>query len=770
MRSFHYAFRQVFKARWMVFVKLLSLTLGLTLAGFMFTYVAFMTSYDNTSDSDRLYQIRVKYDVANKGADYGDRIMMPVVPKILETVSGVETGTRFWNESDREIHVEDKTYAAKVIRADSMFFKTMGYTVLRGVPSEVMTTSENVFVSQTLAKNMCGSADPIGFGFTSDGHNHVICGVFEDIAQNRTYQFDMVLPLVHLRTEFDGGDSWYSYLKLPETADTGALAKQINQSLDPYQKSWEDSGYKLSYYLKPIKDVHYDQVKNTILILSILSLVLILVSGLNYVLLSLASLASRAKEVGVHKVNGAGKGSVFGIIIWETAIYIALATVCSAMLLWAFKSEFNNLAQVDLWSVFSFGNFWAIGIVIMLTLFTAGVIPAWLFCKIPVTQVFRAATNLRSSWKKILLLFQFASSAFVLCFLVVIMKQHKEMLTADLGYNYNNIVVMSLSAQTDDFELLSNKLREQSFVEGLTFSANIPLDGLSGAMFRNQSDTTGNSISVRYMIIDSVFLNVYKIKMAVGSGDLNVKGNIVVNKEFVNTFGGTRDPLGMSMLCEEISDNVPLRVTGVMDHFKVGDMRVDNEPMTFWVFDLGQVSVRHKRYVSMLLSDVSKDNIEKLLNVAKGLFPQEKIEIKSYSQMVDESYYNEKSLRDGVLLAAITLLLITLLGVVGYVATEIKRKSKEIAVRRVHGASSWSVVFVIMTPLLILSSIGVVIGAVLSLFMSNYWLKNFSYQTDLSWWIYVATSLGIIGILVVTVAMQSAKIARQNPAVSIKKE
>lgn len=755
----------------MVAVKLLSLTLGLTMAGFLVTYVVFLSSFDSfMPDSDRLYSLRVRYDIANKESKLTNKIMAPVVPKILETVAAVETGTRFWSEGNEELKIDEKAYGANIVRADSLFFKTMGYKVLRGIPSEVMVANSNVFVSQTLAQNMFGGSDPIGQNFKIANQTYIIRGIFEDIPQNSTYKFDLVLPLVNPRTKFDGGDSWFSYLKLPSNADTATIISDINRAMTPYNENFESFGYKLTYYFKPIEEENYDDEKDTILILSIMSIVLILVSGLNYVLLSLSSLASRAKEIGVHKVSGGGKATIFGIIIWETVIYILLSSVISGFLLWALKSEFENITQSDLWSVFSMSNYWAVGVVMLAILLIAGVFPAWVFSRIPLSEVFRKTTNLRSTWKKVLLFFQFASSAFVLCFLVVIIKQHKDLTTADLGYDYEKLAVIEMSGVNADFELLANKLRQESFVEGITFSANLPIESLSGAMFRNQDDTTGNSISVRYLIVDSAFVSVYGVKMAQGSGDLRVDGNLVVNQELVSTFGGTLNPLGMTMVCTEMSGDVPIRVSGVMQNFVIQSFRVRNQPVVFWVFNLDQIEDRHPRKITLRLNEVTKNNVETILSIAQNIFPNEKIEVKSYQQIIDERYSSEESFRDGIMLAAIILLLITILGVVGYVATEIKRKSKEIAIRRVHGATSWSVIFVIMTPLLIIAIISVFVGMVATGFLSNIWLEQFAYQTELVWWIFVGTGCFIMGSLVITVIVQSAKIATENPSINIKKE
>lgn len=773
MRNFLYAAKQVFKFRWMTLIKLLSLTLGLSVAGFMYTYVAFLNSYDTfLEDSDRLQSLQVRYDIAKLGESTNSvRLMAPVIPTLLAAMPQIECGTRFREVGDLTVKVGDRVYDVSACVADSLFFKTMGYKVLIGNPEADMSVGNNVFVSRTLATNICGDKDPIGGVFTLNDNDFTIKGVFEDIPENSSFKFNIIVPVINPRTEFDGGDSWYSFVKLRKEVNPDDLQEDYNRILTPHMGTFEEFGYKCHYFTKPIGDFHYESVKNIVLILSILSLVIILVSGFNYVLMTLSSLSSRAKEMGVHKANGANNGTIFSIIIWETAIYLILAAALSGFLLWAFSGDFETIARAKLWSIFSIKNFWAIGLVFVAMLIVAGVIPAWLFAKVPVTQVFRTSVNARSSWKKGLLFFQFLSSAFVLCFVGFVIKQYSEMTNQDLGYDYKKLVVFETTTDSKGMELLANELQSLNYYVSSTQSAQIPIDGLSGAMVKPLNDPDGGSISVRYLNVDTAFAAVYGIKAKLGSDNLGYGATALVNEEFIETFAtyAKADPIGFEFICEEVAET-PIKVTGVMDGFRVQSMRVDNQPTMFWVAPKESEEYDMYRRLTIRITDVTANNLIEIRNTVERLFPDNFYLLNSYESLLLGRYSDEDKFKDTVWMVAWVLLLITIMGVVGYVATEIKRRSKEIAVRRVHGASAWKVIFVMVKPLFILASVASVIGLVGTYFMIDYWLDQFSYQTLLSWWIFALTLVLILGSLIVTVIIQSWKIANANPARSIKSE
>lgn len=774
MKNFYYAAKQVFKFRWMTLIKLFSLTLGLMIAGFTYTYVAFLGSFDTfMSDSDRLHSLQVNYDIVKLGNNrQSNRLMAAVIPTLLADIPQIECGTRFNYYDENKVKIGDRFYDVNAYVADSLFFKTMGYKVLSGDPLTEMSVWGNAFVSSTLASNICGEEDPIGKSFLIDGESFTIRGVFEDIPQNSSHQFNMVVPLINPRVKFDGGDSWFSYVKLRKGVNPDDLISEYNRILTPHMKIMEEFGYKCTYFTEPIAESYYNQINQIYLILSVLSIVIILVSGFNYVLMTLSSLSSRAKEMGVHKANGANKGTIFSLIIWETVIYLVLASLLSGILLWAFRGEFENIAQADLWSIFSVSNFWAIGLVFIAMLIVAGVIPAWLFAKVPVTQVFRTAINARSSWKKGLLFFQFLSSAFVLCFVGLVIKQYNEMTNQDLGYDYKKLVVFEMQSVSKDMELLANELKSLNFYESSTQSGQIPLDGLSGAMVKPLNNQEGGSISVRYLNVDTAFTDVYGIKAKLGHNKIDRSRMAFVNEEFIEIFAAhtKADPLGFEFVCSEISGDIPMKVSGVMDGFRVQSMRVNNQPTLLWVAPREWDNESFSRKLTIRLNEVNTSNMEQIRKIANRLFPDKFYMLNSYSSLIFQRYEYEEKFKDTIAMVTWVLLLITVMGVIGYIATEIKRRSKEIAVRRVHGANAWNVIFVMIKPLFILASIGSAIGLVGTYYMFDFLLKSFSHQTQMAWWVFALTLVISLGSLVITVILQSWKIANSDPARSIKSE
>lgn len=161
-----------------------------------------------------------------------------------------------------------------------------------------------------------------------------------------------------------------------------------------------------------------------VVVMTILAIAILLIAAFNYVLISLSSLARRAKEVGVHKCNGAANSTIFGLFLNETVLLILLSVVLTGGLMYLFRDFVEEIAVAKLLSLFTVQNLWVPGMVVLSVLLLAGILPAWVFSSIPVTQVFRRYTERNTSWKRPLLFVQFVGVSFIFCFLLVVLCQY----------------------------------------------------------------------------------------------------------------------------------------------------------------------------------------------------------------------------------------------------------------------------------------------------------------------------------------------------------
>lgn len=771
MRNFYYALRQVIRFKWMNFVKLLSLTLGITIGGLLFTYVAFMQSYDSfLPDADRLYGVNVRYNYSNATDKRQDitssQLMAPVVPKLVELIPDIEAGTRLMNAGQLSIRAKENVYVFSGLLIDSSFFDVLGFDVIAGDPHKDFSNPGQgaVYLTQYAAQTMFPDQDPLGQEVHSNGYTFTVRGIVRDVPQNCHLQFQVLAPLFNPRNTFDGGDSYPSYIKLKKGADTLQLNEKINNVLSDYIDK-EKETFTQTHFTVPITKIFVNKVKDTNLIMTILAFIMIAVAGLNYALMALSSLASRAKEVGVHKASGASPCGVFALIMWETVIYTVMASVVSAVFIWAGSDAFENFMGGSVVSVFSLGNLWAVGVVLLSIIVVAGILPAALFARIPVSQIFMRYTESRNMWKRALLFVQFASATFVLCFLIVIVKQYNTLIYHDLGYSHEKLgYIECLSDSNLETTLIKSELEKLTFVDQISVSYGMPIMIYSGMGIGATDGSNNNMFSSRSIGIDSAFINTYQLKIITGDSVMHNMNDIIVNQAFLRTAGVKGNPLE----CSFIVDGIPATIVGVVKDFQIHSLKNAILPLVMYRLDI--MPYDDSRVINIKFNSLSAANANKVNKLLKDLIPQKGYKMKIYDDQLRQSYQDALRMRNGVLAATIILIVITLMGVIGYLATEIRRRSKEIAVRKIHGASALWIIYSMSRSIVIIALIASIVGVASSYYIAQLWQSEFALKTPLAWWIFTLGVGGIIAIVIACGTLLTWHIANSNPARSIKSE
>lgn len=766
MRNFYYALKQVFKFRWSNVIKLLSLTLGITIGGALFVRVAFERSFDNfLPDVERLYRVEALYTIGEEVRS-GETIMAPVAPKIKEQMPQVEQATRFFDVGQVKFTPdEEHFFTLGTLVADSAFFDVLDFTVLRGEPHKDLTVAGNVYISDEAAHKIFGDKDPIGQQLTRDGQSPVtVAGVFRKVPRNSHLDFDALYYMDDMFPDrWDGGDSFYSYVKVQPGTDPVQLEQQINTMLAPYHTDFsEKQKLNIKYLLNPVRRIFADRVVDIDIIMSLLALVLILVSSLNYVLLTLSSLASRAKEVGVHKASGARAGGIFAIILWETAVYVLLALGLSVLLMAGLREQLEPIMESYDY-LFVWGNLWALVVVVGVLFLIAGVIPACIFAKISVAQIFRRYTDSKMWWKRALLFFQFFASAFILSFLFIIVRQYDTMINYNVGYNHDNVAYVDLAtAELRQAELISENVGQMAVVSKVALANSLPLRGDASGM-GVAPEGQERLFRAGEVQVDSRYFDIFDIPVLQGrnlypTGD---SSSVVVNREFVRRLPAGTEPLGFTYF----GNGQMRQVVGIVPDIQLSSLRSTKEPAAYVPFSWTTAPVMVIKF-----KELTSDNIKIVEKRLKELDPKQDYHLSVYVNSLRWQYADEQNFRDGVIIASLILLLITVMGIVGYTATEIRRRSREMAVRKINGARTVDVLGLMIRSSLWICLVAVVGGALCAYVMGGYWQNEFTVKTPLSWWIFVGAGCAVLLMVVVTIGMQSYRIASANPSRFLKSE
>lgn len=768
MRQLYYALRTLLREKRSNLIKIISLTLGLFIAILLFARIAFELSY-NTSykEHDRLAIIRAIYTVDGMDNAPISIVMGPVAETILEEFPDeVESATVTQRSWENEFTLGDQQHEGVVMLGDTLFFQTLGITVTSGTPNG-LTAPDIIFVSEEFAKRAFNTVDVVGKTMIRDGwHEVIIRGTFQSMPDHNDFRPDVVLSFATHRAGnwgyfgWGGGDSYVGFVRLQHAGDIAKINAQIDKVIEKYMPfEPEKNGWGVRYYLENICDSHTQEptVQRMVTILSFLACSILLIAAFNYVLIVISGLSRRAKGVGVHKCNGATGEQVFGMFLWETGVILLLSLALVGVLAVNLSGLIEELLEVKLESLFALHNLWVPACVVLLTFLIAGVIPGRIFSRIPVTQVFRRYTEKNSFWKKGLLFIQFGGLTFVLGILMVVFIQYKSLMEYEWGFEPKNIA--SASAWVENLDVLHATVGNLPMVDKISFSRAPIAVEYSGEMVRDAADR--QLFSTRFTVIDPEFVPLHQIKIVEGRNIMSA-GEVLVNQTYVDRMPWTDSPLGKP---SSEGHNSFGTIVGVMADFVDSDILKESRPVLFCYYP------NNLKTMNVKLKEPFDESLRRLNEAMEEAYPQEEIIFTSLEQRISDKYISTRRFRDSAGIAFAAILLIALMGLIGYINDELQRRSKEIAIRKVNGAEARNIIVLFSSEVTRISLPAILISAFLSYLVSREWLEQFGgVKTDLSISLYILLSLIVLMVIGICVVTKVWRVANENPVESIKSE
>lgn len=394
------------------------------------------------------------------------------------------------------------------------------------------------------------------------------------------------------------------------------------------------------------------------------------------------------------------------------------------------------------------------------TLFVVGgVLPGRLFSRIPVSQVFHRYTEGKKGWKRPLLFIQFAGVAFICGLMCVVMAQYRYVLSKDMGYNPKNLVGGELYLDKKaSCDAAYQFFKGLPYVEAVSSAEGTPIYGYSGNFVY---DEAGNSLfSTRFCYF---MREDYPAMMGIPfkAGRMaREKGEAVVNEIFAERMHWGDEVIGRNVNMGRES----LKVVGLLKDFQIETFTSEKKPFmavpgkTFY----GAVHIR--------LKEPFADNLQKLNQAAKEAFPDKTIDFKGYEQVITEQYNSVRVFRNATLLATVTMFFVMLMGLIGYTTDEVRRRSKEIAVRKVNGAEASMILELLSRDVLYVAAPSVLAGTIASWYVNSIWIDQFAEKIPLGWVVYTLIAMANLAVIVGCVLWKSWKIANENPVDSIKSE
>lgn len=778
MRQLYYSILMLLRGRGNNVTKTISLTLGLFIGILLFACVAFQLSYHRFFHQPEqlylTYLINILNGVPDEGSPY---VYGPFAEALRENFPNqVKDATVMRDMEDWNFYNGNVRLPGHVVYADTHLFSTLGLQVLAGKPEE-MLAADAVFVSRSYADKIRedGNLDTvIGKVLYLDRKTpYVIRGVFEDQPENTDMPFEVVTSMSEFWNNKRAGwgfDISYTVITRfhhPEqdVADVEAKLPELMKKYMP--KFNEKENDRWTFAFRPLLDYHTQNstVRTMVWVMSILAIAILLIAAFNYVLISISSLVRRAKEVGVHKCNGAGNGTIFGMFLVETAIIVLVSVAISVILMYLFRDFVEDMAAARLASLFTVQTLWAPALVILFVFLLAGVLPAWLFSSIPVTQVFRRYTEHDASWKRPLLFIQFMGVAFICCFLLVVFHQYQSVMNRQLGYDPVRVATCWTNVG-GSYENRINLFGSLPMVEDYTCASQLVLGGYSGETF---DVGEGHMVNVRLDWVTRNFLSMMKIDIMEGRNfnpanktpaPLADNNELIVNETFVREAGLAGNAVGS--VIKWYGDN--FTIVGVMEDYPVWSAYDAQTPVVL-LFKENWGSTHYIR-----LKEPFAENLSALNRKMQELFPADYVEFTSLEKALEEQYTDVRRFRNAVLLASISIFFIALMGLLGYVNDEIRRRSKEIAVRKVNGAESSDIIRLLTRDMTWIALPALTLGCVFASVFGRRWLDSFAEQAHTGVGAFVAVAVLLLLIISLCIVLRTRDIAHENPVNSIKSE
>ena len=772
-----------------ILIKVLSLGVGLAVGIVLIAKVFFELSYDSFyKDIDRVYTINTWYSHQGEEKDYG-QVSGAVAVGFMDEVPGVEAGTRttFVFNGDTYLDEDGNKLSGTLVCADSCFFQVFDRPILAGDPVKVLGKWGSVMVNRSFAEKMGGVQECIGKQIANadmDGLKLTIEGVFEDFPKNGSLDYDILLSMdTYGKNSTDnwlGNDRYKGYVKLMPGVDPNTLTDAIRKMQEAHQplERIEAQGTSLRYFLKPFSTLHTSDpdVKSQVILLSIVAALLILISLLNYILIVISSMVKRSKEVGVRKCYGAEGKHIYGMLTKEALLHIVLSLALAAVIIFAGRSIVENLLGVPFQTLLVPQSIMAIVAVILLVLVISIVVPAELYQRIPVYAALKNYTENSRNWKLGLLGVQVLINVFLVVMMLIIGRQYQKVSNADTGYDYKNLYYFDMfDGDRQSLVRAAQTLRSIPEVSAVAAAYNLPFQGSNGDnVYLPNDDRELFNIADQYECSPD-FYDLMGIQFLEGRAPRD-SSEIVVDEKFVKKMAEFTDwsdgAVGKQVFItgHDRSDDTGRRyftISGVYKSYLIGNLTgVDPRPSALFYGEIGSMS----SWMPHTFFKVRPEALQKVRQALEQALEGREINILSYEEQMRAAYADSKKMRNTMAIGAVFSLLIALLGLIGFIRDESLRRSKEMAVRKINGATTRDILGVFASDILKLSGVMAVIACIGAFYVARKWLEQFAEKVSLSPLYFIGGALLVLFIVLGVVVLNCLKIARANPVESLKNE
>lgn len=812
---FTIALRTLWKNKIFTFINILGLAIGISASLVIFLLVQYDFSFDKFhKDGDRLYRVVSKFNFDGE-IFYNSGVTYPMGRTMKNEVTGLDDVAAFWTwDDDTKVSVPLKSTTnpvvykkqKKIIYADEHYFNLIRYDWVAGSPtSSLQKPFQVVLTAQTAQQYFPGmtASEIIGKEIIfNDTIRTNVAGIVKDITENTEFAFTtFVSKSTQENTNLkpQDVDNWGSttsasqlLVKLSAGTDVAKINRQFAGIYQKYSKPKPADKNKVPYSLQPLTDIHFnphygsfgDRIANkpTLYGLMAVAIFLLLLGCINFINLTTAYASQRAKEIGVRKTMGSSRGQLIIQFLSETFLVTLIATILSVTLTPLLLKVFSDfipdklhfsLTQQPVLLLFLF-------VLTVIVSLLSGFYPAMILsgynpALVLKNQAFSKTGRTRKLWlRKTLTISQFVIAQVFIMATILVSKQISYTLNKDLGFKKDAIVYFQTNFHDTvptHKAVMMEKLKAIPGIAMVSLS-NSPAAGNStwSSTMKYKDGKKEIETNVQMKMGDTNYIKLYQLKLLAGKNFMqsDTINQLVINETYAHILGfrNVADIVGKNI---ELNDK-PVLIVGVVGDFHQQSLHAPIKPIAIGSW------VNQERTFNIALQPKGTDGkgwkatIASVEKAFKEIYPEDDFDYSFQDETIAKYYDSEQHISSLLKWATGLAVFISCLGLLGLVIYTTTQRVKEIGVRKVLGASLSQLVVLISKEFLLLVVVAFLIAMPIAWYSTHKWLENFSYRTELSWWVFLSGGLLMVFTAIFTMGFQTIKAAMENPVKSLRSE
>ncbi|MFC2169553.1 ABC transporter permease [Acidobacteriota bacterium] len=777
------ALRNIKRHKGYSFINITGLAIGMACCLLITIWVLDELSFDKFHDkAATIYRVEENQDYSGRNF-HVNVTPYPLAPALKDEIPGIINATRFVRTGGLLLRYGENAFFEDNIRAvDPSFLQIFTFPLIKGDKNKALTSPYSLILSENMAKKYFGKEDPIGSIISvNNAHEFTVTAVMKNAPQNSELQFDMLIPYEFLRitgqaNEEFGSNSIFTFVRLHENTPV----ETVNAKIFGFIRTRLPES-KTDLVLMPFTRIHLHEyfgwekdpgAIRYVYIFSIIALFVLLIACINFMSLSTARSANRAKEVGLRKVSGAMKSHLLGQFYGESVMFSFIALIFAVIFTSLLLPVFSSLTAKQLsWNVAGLGPILAgLLAITLLTGLVAGSYPALFLSAFQPLKVLSGRLKSGSggsNFRRILVVVQFSLSILLIIGTTVVYKQLNYMKNKKLGWDKEHLLYVSLRADIrKSYEALKKELINDSRILGATGVFQLPgynFGNSGGADWEGKDPTQKVLIGIN--VVDFDFIETLKIEMAEGRSfssefPSDLSGSFVINEELAKI-------IGKKLVIGERFSFVGIKgpIIGVMKNFHYQPVRNKIEPLAVCV-DPEKINYMLVRIPSQRIPD-SLSHIE---NIWQRVIPNYPFEYRFLDEAFDRMYRTEENMGALLKYFAFLAVFIACLGLFGLASFTAEQRTKELGIRKVLGARVSQLTMLLCREFFLLVLLANGIAWPVAYFVMKNWLQNYAYAASPGLISFAAALVAGLAVAILSVSFQAIKAAMANPADSLRYE